>query len=111
MLIRTLRQSGLPITSVEQASNGQEALEALGRHEIDLAVVDLNLPGMDGEELLSRIREVDGFANLAVVVISTEGAETRTARLTELGAALIRKPFTAEEVRAAALKVLGVGDA
>lgn len=111
MLIRTLRLSGLPLTTVEQAGNGQEALEVLARTGIDLALIDLGMPVMDGEALLVKMRENQALARIGVVVVSTEGSQTRIDRLTELGAVFIRKPFTPEEVRTAVLRVLGVGDA
>ncbi len=111
MLIRTLRLSGLPLTTVEQAGNGQEALEVLARTGIDLALIDLGMPIMDGEALLVKMRENQALARIGVVVVSTEGSQTRIDRLTELGAVFIRKPFTPEEVRTAVLRVLGVGDA
>jgi two-component system, chemotaxis family, chemotaxis protein CheY len=111
MLIRTLRLSGLPLTTVEQAGNGEEALEVLARTGIDLALIDLSMPVMDGEALLVKMRENQALARIGVLVVSTEGSQTRIDRLTELGAVFIRKPFTPEEVRTAALRVLGAGDA
>lgn len=110
MLIRTLRLSALPLTSVHQAANGAEALRLLAEHDIDLALIDINMPVMNGEQLLEHIRADARLASLAVVVVSTEGSETRIDALRSRGVAFVHKPFTPEEIRATVLRVLGVAD-
>ncbi|MCC6928877.1 MAG: response regulator [Gemmatimonadaceae bacterium] len=111
MLIRTLRLSGLPLTSVYQAGNGAEALATLAAHEVDLALVDINMPVMNGEQLIDQVRADARLAGVAIVVVSTEGSETRIAALKARGASFIHKPFTPEQVRTTVLRVLGVADA
>jgi two-component system chemotaxis response regulator CheY len=111
MLIRTLRLSGLPITRVEQAGNGREALDLLERATVDLALVDLSMPILNGEEFVRHVREDERLMDLAIVVVSAEDSEARIQRLARYGAAFVRKPFTSEEIRATALRVLGVADA
>lgn len=111
MLIRTLRLSGLPLTNVYQAGNGAEALASLAAHEVDLALVDINMPVMNGEQLIERVRADARLAGVAIVVVSTEGSETRIDALKSRGASFIHKPFTPEQVRSTVLKVLGVADA
>jgi two-component system, chemotaxis family, chemotaxis protein CheY len=105
MLIRTLRLSGLPLTNVYQAGDGAEALKLLAAHDVDLALVDINMPVMNGEQLIRHVRAD------ALIVVSTEGSETRIEALKALGAWFIHKPFTPEQVRSTVLRVLGVADA
>jgi two-component system chemotaxis response regulator CheY len=111
MLIRTLRLSGLPMTEVYQAGNGAEALGVLREHHVDLALVDLNMPVMTGEQLIDAVEAEPQFAGVAVVVVSTEGSRTRVAALAERGISVVHKPFTPEQVRQAVLQTLGVTDA
>lgn len=111
ILIRTIRLSGLPLTNVYQAGNGAEALDILAAHDVDLALIDLNMPVMDGEDLIEHIRADARLANVALVVVSTEGSETRIQSLKARGVSFIHKPFTPEQVRSTVLKVLGVANA
>lgn len=99
MIIRTLRLSRIPLGEVYESAHGGEALEALDRHWIDLALVDINMPVMNGEELIERVREQPHTAGVRIVVVSTEGSESRIERLRARGASFVRKPFTPEDLR------------
>lgn len=82
------------------AADGRQALERLQEHgEIDLVVLDINMPNMNGLEFLGRIRSDTAFVDLPVVIISTEGRDDDIARGLEAGAwAYIKKPFHSEEI-------------
>jgi two-component system chemotaxis response regulator CheY len=108
MIIRTLKLSGLPIGQVHEAGNGQEGLDQMDRHWIDLALVDLNMPVMTGEEMIERLRENQVTADVPVVVVSTDGSEARLARIRPKVAGFVHKPFTPEQLGAAITKVVGV---
>lgn len=100
MVHKTLQLAKLPLGSVYQASNGKEALEILEDTWVDLVLADINMPVMDGLEMVDRIRANAATANVPVVVISTEGNNARIAELEAKGvAAFIRKPFTPEALR------------
>ncbi len=99
MIIRTLQMSGVELGEVHQAANGQEALVVLDQHWLDLALVDINMPVMNGEELIECIRQKPAIADLPIVVISTEGSETRIERLQQHGAKFVHKPFTPETIQ------------
>ena len=107
MVIKTLNMSGLPIGEIRQASDGAEALRLLDEQWIDLALIDLNMPIMTGEELLDRVRQNPETADLAVVVVSTESSSTRIAALREKGAGFVHKPFNPVALRAEVLRVTG----
>lgn len=97
MVIRVLGMSGLPIESVHEASQGREALDVLAReHSINLGLFDVNMPVLNGEELVVQIRADARTAALPVVIVSTEGSAERIERLRRLGASFIRKPFGPE---------------
>lgn len=110
MVVRTLKLSGLPLGSIYEAGNGEEGLFALQEEWIDLLLLDINMPVMNGEEMLRRIRATPETKDLAVIVVSTEGSETRLAALHDLGAAIVRKPFAPETLRDTILRVTGVTD-
>jgi two-component system chemotaxis response regulator CheY len=96
LIRRTLDLTGLQLGHVEEAGNGAIALTALGKAEFDLALVDINMPVMDGEELIDRMRADDRLKDVPVLVVSTESGETRLARLTPKVEGFVHKPFTPE---------------
>jgi two-component system, chemotaxis family, chemotaxis protein CheY len=110
MIVRTLRMSGVPLGDLFEAGNGEEGLFALQEQWVDLLLLDINMPVMNGEEMLRRVRANPETASLAVIVVSTEGSETRLQSLQELGATIVRKPFAPENLRDTILRVTGVTD-
>jgi two-component system chemotaxis response regulator CheY len=82
------------------ASDGRQALDRLREHpDIDLVLLDINMPNMNGLEFLAELRSDGARAGLQVIIISTEGREEDTARGIEAGAsAYIKKPFHSEEI-------------
>jgi two-component system, chemotaxis family, chemotaxis protein CheY len=108
MIRRTLGLCGMPLGDVFEAGNGVEALEQLGQHWVDLALLDVNMPVMDGEELLTRIRASEEWRALAVIIVSTESSDTRLARLRTHGVEIVHKPFTPEQLRNTILSVTGL---
>ncbi|MEZ5427211.1 MAG: response regulator [Pyrinomonadaceae bacterium] len=105
---KTLRLSGLPLGEVYQAKNGMEALEVLEENWVDLALVDINMPVMDGETLINRVRENPDIEDLAIIVVSTESSETRIEKLLEKSVEFIHKPFTPETLREKVFNLTGV---
>jgi two-component system, chemotaxis family, chemotaxis protein CheY len=82
------------------ASDGRQALDRLQEHaDIDLVLLDINMPNMNGLEFLAQLRSDGSRSDLPVIIISTEGREEDTARGLEAGAtAYIKKPFHSEEI-------------
>ena len=82
------------------ASDGRQALDRLQEHEdIDLVLLDINMPNMNGLEFLAQLRSDGSRSRLPVIIISTEGREEDTVRGMEAGAtAYIKKPFHSEEI-------------
>ena len=108
MVIRVLGMSGLPIESVHEACQGREALAVLARESrINLGLFDVNMPVLNGEELVIQIRAEPKTALLPVVMVSTEGSVERIDRLKRLGAAFIRKPFGPEALLDAIISATG----
>jgi len=99
MILKSLRMSGLPLGETHQAGNGQEGLDVLNQHWMDLVIVDINMPVMNGEEMIDCMKDNPETRDIPIVVISTEGSKTRLDKLQQKGAAFIHKPFTPEKIR------------
>lgn len=101
ILQRVLRQTGMAIRAVHEAGDGQEALTQLKNQPgIQLVLTDINMPKMDGLQLLAAIKGAPEWRQLPVVMITTEGGETKVGEAVKLGAAgYVRKPFTADQIK------------
>ena len=100
ILQRVLRQTGMAIRNILEAGDGQEALELLNGQTIHLVLTDINMPKMDGLQLLGAIRASPRWQSLPVVMITTEGGEAKVGEALRLGAAgYVRKPFTADQIK------------
>jgi CheY-like chemotaxis protein len=76
-----------------EAANGQEALQLLKNAGADLLVTDLNMPVLDGRELIRRISSSPRLHGMPIMVITSSGNEARKKELLELGASVVlRKP-------------------
>ena len=97
---RSLRQAGIDLTEVREASNGAEGLTALKDSVVDLILCDINMPVMDGIEFLRQLQGMPNAKNIPVVMITTEGSESHVVQALSVGArGYIRKPFTPEQVK------------
>jgi two-component system, chemotaxis family, chemotaxis protein CheY len=92
---------------VTQAKNGFEALKILPRSQYDLIITDINMPDINGLELVRFIRESEKHAKTPLVLISTDNRPADRDRGLKLGAdAYLTKPFTPEELLATARRVI-----
>ncbi|WP_028325732.1 response regulator [Desulfatirhabdium butyrativorans] len=110
MIIKALNMSGLPLGEIHQAGNGREGLDALDQHWIDLVILDINMPVMNGEEMMNEMKKTPAHRDIPVVVVSTEGSATRIQRMQALGARFVHKPFTPELIRDTIQSLLVTGD-
>jgi two-component system chemotaxis response regulator CheY len=100
ILTRVLRQTGMAIQTIHEAGDGQEALALMAQHRVDLVLSDINMPKMDGLQLLASLKASPQWQKIPVVMITTEGGETKVAEAVRLGAAgYVRKPFTADQIK------------
>ena len=100
ILQRVLRQTDLPFGEIREAGDGAEAVAILKDRSFGLILSDINMPGMDGLQLLARIREMDHLKGVPVIMITTEGGQGRVMEAVQLGASgYVRKPFTAEQIK------------
>ena len=97
LLVSTLETLGN--LAIVQAPNGFEALRMLPREQVDLILTDINMPDINGLELLSFIRNNPIYKDVPVVVISTEGSRKDIEKGISLGAnEYLVKPFQPEQL-------------
>jgi len=100
ILQRVLKQSELPLGNLYEAGDGAQALDTLRANSVDLVLSDINMPNMDGLQLLAQIKANPQWQGIRVVMITTEGSQARVMEAVELGAAgYLRKPFTADQIK------------
>jgi len=100
ILQRVLIQAEVPLGKVHEAGDGLEALAALKLHTVGLILSDINMPNMDGLQLLCAVKAQLTTKHVPVIMITTEGSSTKVMEAVSLGAAgYVRKPFTAEQIK------------
>ncbi len=106
---KVVKLAGLEEDRIFEAGNGKEALEIMSTVWVDLVLLDLNMPVMNGEEFAEELRKQEDLKDVAVVVVSTESNEDRLNRMRELGAIeVLHKPFEPEDLRKIIVSNLGV---
>jgi len=104
---RSLRQAGVGLAQVLEASNGAEALALVQQNKVDLILCDINMPVMDGLEFVQQLPSVESAKGVPVVMITTEGSEGHVVQALSAGArGYLRKPFTADQIKEHVLPVL-----
>lgn len=104
---RCLRQAGMDLGQVLEASNGAEALALVNENTFDLILSDINMPVMDGLEFIRHLKEMESAKGIPIVMITTEGGEKSVLEALSLGAkGYIRKPFTPDQVKEHVIPIL-----
>jgi two-component system chemotaxis response regulator CheY len=98
IIMRTLQTAGLDIGQTEEAGNGNEALEKLNANAVDIMLCDINMPEMNGPELVKKVRELPACENTKIIMVSTESSQDLIDGVMESGANdFITKPFTPQK--------------
>ena len=96
-----------PQLKIDEASSGFEALRMLPRNSYDLILTDINMPDINGLELVSFVKGNDQYRSIPIVIVSTEGSDRDRAKGLELGAdAYVVKPFEAQALQEVAAAML-----
>jgi two-component system, chemotaxis family, chemotaxis protein CheY len=91
-----------------EAASGFDALRLMPRADYTLVITDINMPDINGLELVRFVRQSERHRKTAVLVISTQSSDKDRARALALGAdGYLAKPFTPEALRAAVAQSLG----
>ena len=106
---KVVKLAGLEEDRIFEAGNGKEALELMSTIWVDMVLLDLNMPVMNGEEFAQELRKQPELEDVAVVVVSTESNEDRLNRMRDLGVVeVLHKPFEPEDLRKIIVHNLGV---
>jgi two-component system, chemotaxis family, chemotaxis protein CheY len=93
---------------VVEAGNGFEALKTLPTRRFDLIITDINMPDINGLELIGYVKSNPTYRDIPLIIVSTEKSEADKKRGIALGAAgYVVKPFRKEDLMAMVTKVLG----
>ena len=109
LLNSALEDLEVPV-KITEASSGFEALRCLPREPFDLIVTDINMPDINGLELVSFAKSNDAYRSIPLIIVSTEKTERDRERGLELGAdAYLVKPFEPENLREVVVSLLSRG--
>ena len=109
LLIFALRR--LKDVEIVEAQDGMDGLRQVSNDHFDLALIDINMPVMDGLKLISLMRGEDALKEIPIVVITTEGAKEDRERALSLGAnEYLTKPIQANRVLSLARSLLKLED-
>ena len=100
LIKRVVRLTNVPVEEVFEAGNGREALAILESRDVHLMLTDINMPVMNGADLLREIARHERWRGLGRVIISTDGSSARREEAAALDVhRYLEKPFSPEELR------------
>ena len=105
---KTIKASGFKVGEFLEAADGKEALQVLSDAWVDLVMTDINMPNMNGIELISEMKKDQMLQTLPVVMVTTEGSEKSYQASMAAGAkGYIRKPFMPEDIKRTLNDIMG----
>jgi two-component system chemotaxis response regulator CheY len=97
-----------PAYSVMTAASGEAALERITQEKIDCLITDLHMPGIDGIELIKRVRALPNNQYIPILMLTTDSSDDKKLEGKRAGATgWLMKPFTVAQLAATIKKVLG----
>ena len=107
ILNRVLRQTDISFGEIWEAGDGIEALDVMRSRNVGLVLSDVNMPNMDGLQLLAEIKGQNHLKSVPVLMITTEGSQNKVMEALNLGASgYVRKPFTADQIKEKLVSVI-----
>lgn len=107
MVKKNIEMAGLPVASIHEAGNGEEALAVMADAWIDVVFADIHMPRMNGIEMVERMSADNILVSIPVVMVSSDRSQAHIDRLNNLGIrAYIKKPFRPESFRDVVADVL-----
>ncbi len=99
--------TSLGIRHIKPAKNGAEAAQILNTSDFDLIVTDLNMPEMDGQQLIEYVRNEMGNSYVPILMVTSEEDEARLGNVQQAGvSAIVDKPFEPQSIREILYRVL-----
>lgn len=98
MIVKTLTKMG--VVNFDEASDGKDAIPMIQSNRYDLIITDYNMPDIDGYQLLKFIRTESNQPNIPVLMVTTEGSESKLQAIQQEGvSAILDKPFDIDVVK------------
>ena len=105
---KTLKVSGFNVGKFLMAGDGKEALKVLEGQWVDIILTDINMPNMNGIELLTEVKKDEMLKSIPVVMVTTEGSDRVMQESMRLGAqGYVKKPFRPEEIKGILNSIMG----
>jgi len=96
---RAVVQAGASLELIYNANNGQEAWDFVSENPVDLILLDLHMPVMDGETFARKLLADPSKSSIKIIIVSTESNQDRLSELMELGVGgYLHKPFKPEQL-------------
>lgn len=103
--------SGFKMDQCWEAGNGRAAMDILSKNWVDVIISDINMPEMNGLELLDQLRKNETLKEIPVIMITTEGSADRMQEAFSRGAkGFVKKPFLPEDIKKILYSVIGVSE-
>ena len=100
MIKRVVKMTDVPVEEILEAGDGAAALALLETHDVQLLLTDINMPVMNGADLLRRLASSERWRDLTRVIISTDGSTERREEAANLSVrCYLKKPFSPEVLR------------
>ncbi len=108
---KIVTMSGFHMDNCYEAGNGKEALAVLADAWVDIIISDINMPEMNGLQMLGALKENQLYRDIPVVIVTTEGSVERMEEAMAGGAkGFIKKPFLPEDLKRTLYQVVGMGE-
>ncbi len=112
VLKRTITMIDCDVENIFEAENGNEALDIVNNHPVDLITTDLNMPVMNGMQMNEIILSNPETRHIPIIAITAESCPVKIEQLENQGIkGYIHKPFTPESVRNILLKIMNTSPA
>ena len=108
---KIIKVSGFNVGEFLNASDGKEALKVLADEWVDIVLTDINMPNVNGMELMAEMKKDKLLRSIPVVMITTEGSEKKMQEAMDLGASgYVKKPFLPEDIKRTLSSIMGEED-
>lgn len=84
----------IEVVDIYEAENGREGIKVLEQHDVDLMLVDIYMPVMDGLDMLDYVHDHPDFQHIPAIVVSTENDDKRIDAILRKGLGFVPKPLT-----------------
>jgi len=105
---KTIKVSGFNVGQFLEAGDGEQALDVLKDEWVDLVLSDINMPNMNGLELIGRMHADEIMRTIPVVMVTTEAGDDKVKQSKALGAVgYIKKPFQPQDIKNTLCRIMG----